>query len=52
MIMAAHDLESVGYSAPYLAHWAGGDVDVIYAATAEIHWVAQSILEDLQAGDE
>jgi hypothetical protein len=52
VIMAAHDLESVGYSAPYVAHWAGGDFEVIRAATVEVHRVAQAILADLQTGGE
>jgi hypothetical protein len=35
-----------------VAHWAGGDFEVIRAATVEVHRVAQAILADLQTGGE
>jgi hypothetical protein len=51
VILAAHDLESVGYSAPYVAGWSGGDFEVIQAAATEVHRVARSILDDLGDGE-
>ncbi|MDN5920336.1 MAG: ssDNA-binding domain-containing protein [Pseudonocardia sp.] len=52
VVTTAHGLDSVKFSAPYVAGWSGGDTDVITAAAEIVHREATHILAELEAADD
>ncbi len=47
IVTAAHDMDASGYTFPYVATWAGGDVDQIKATAQAVTTTARTILARL-----
>ena len=50
VVLGALGYDTSGYTIPYVAGWAGGDLETVYAAADDVRRVAEQIVEEVAPG--